>query len=590
MVNYYRYEPSLPASIIFIVIFALSSTLHLFQIIKTRTWFFLPFLVGSIFETVGFIGRAIGAEQAPDYTFGPYVLQTLLLLLGPTCYAASIYMILGRYIRQLKGEQFSLIRPSWLTKIFLLGDVISIALQGIGGEKLVSADTPDDRTKGENIIIGGLIVQVLFFGLFIAVTGLFHFRFARQSTGQPFIWQRLLVIIYVASALILIRSLFRMIEYIEGHDGELQSKEVYVLVLDAVPMTIASVSLNIFHPSKYMKSARKSLNDSDSEVGLSDPQGHSLGTMILPVSYQSPVEVEPILPISPASSNLSSSDLFAGRTGSPAEQLLERQLLHHFVQMTQRATDIQATWSLWILEQATHSPCVLNGILGISAFHLRRFNEFDKALEVASHEYMACAIEGHRKDLRSGMSKRNSSSVAAVCALVSIHASVNGYYLAGENDERMPHGWFISFRRSMNLLHTASPFIENPTVSQEFKTIYPTIDKTTHPNPFSFLLYYNLTSTDINQEEVSICMPAVAYLSYIYAEMTTRKPLRFPAALSAKFIDLIKAKNPRALSINGYFFMVVKQGRQLWLIDGAPEREFDTIMRCLPMEWWSVMD
>ncbi|KAJ4124015.1 hypothetical protein NW765_007061 [Fusarium oxysporum] len=118
---------------------------------------------------------------------------------------------------------------------------------------------------------------------------------------------------------------------------------------------------------------------------------------ILPVSYQSPVEVEPILPISPASSNLSSSDLFAGRTGSPAEQLLERQLLHHFVQMTQRATDIQATWLLWILEQATHSPYVLNGILGISAFHLRRFNEFDKALEVASHEYMACAIEGHRK-------------------------------------------------------------------------------------------------------------------------------------------------------------------------------------------------
>uniref|UniRef100_A0A0D2YEL1 Protein RTA1 n=1 Tax=Fusarium oxysporum (strain Fo5176) TaxID=660025 RepID=A0A0D2YEL1_FUSOF len=179
-------------------------------------------------ETVGFIGRAIGAEQAPDYTFGPYVLQTLLLLLGPTCYAASIYMILGRYILQLKGEQFSLIRPSWLTKIFLLGDVISIALQGI---------------------------------------------------AQPFIWQRPLVVIYVASALILIRSLFRMIEYIEGHDGELQSKEVYVLVLDAVPMTIASVSLNIFHPSKYMKSARKSLDDSDSEVGLSDPQGHSLGTM-----------------------------------------------------------------------------------------------------------------------------------------------------------------------------------------------------------------------------------------------------------------------------------------------------------------------
>ncbi|KAF5597978.1 RTM1 [Fusarium pseudoanthophilum] len=280
MVNYYRYEPSLPISIIFIVIFALSSALHLFQIIKTRTWFFLPFLVGSIFEAVGFIGRAIGAEQAPDYTFGPYVMQNLLLLLGPTCYAASIYMILGRYIRQLNGERFSLIRPSWLTKIFLLGDVISIALQGVGGGKLVNADSPDDRTTGENIIIAGLTVQILFFGLFIAVTGLFHFRFARHSTSRPSSWQRLLVVIYVASVLILIRSLFRMIEYIEGHDGELQSKEVYVLVLDAIPMAIASVGLNLFHPSKYIETRRKSLENSDSEVALSDLQGRSLGTAV----------------------------------------------------------------------------------------------------------------------------------------------------------------------------------------------------------------------------------------------------------------------------------------------------------------------
>ncbi|KAM0227201.1 hypothetical protein ACHAPO_011738 [Fusarium lateritium] len=260
MVNYYRYEPSLPVSIIFVVIFSLSSALHLFQIIKTRTWFFFPFLVGSIFEAVGFIGRAIGAGEAPDYTFGPYVLQNLLLLLGPTCYAASIYMILGRYILQLGGQQFSPIRPGWLTKIFLLGDVISILLQGIGGGKLVNADTPDDRTTGENIIIAGLTVQILFFGLFICVTGLFHFRFARHSKTRP------------------IRSIFRMVEYIEGHDGELQSKEVYILVLDAIPMAIASVGLNIFHPSEYMNNRSKVSKDSDSEVAFDNHGGLAFGT------------------------------------------------------------------------------------------------------------------------------------------------------------------------------------------------------------------------------------------------------------------------------------------------------------------------
>ncbi|KAF4969428.1 hypothetical protein FSARC_3359 [Fusarium sarcochroum] len=222
-------------------------------------------------ESIGFIGRAIGAEESSDYTFGPYVLRSLLLLLGPTCYAASIYMILGRLIRRLKGEQFSLIRPGWLTKIFLLRDIISIALQGIGGGKVVNADTPE---SAENIIIGGLTVQILFFGLFVAVTGLFHFQFAKDFTKRPsnfgFNWQRFLVVIYVASILILIRSLFRMIEYIEGHDGELQSKEVYVYVFDAVLMAIASIGFNIFHPSKYLNGSREVTDDSDSEIPLGD--------------------------------------------------------------------------------------------------------------------------------------------------------------------------------------------------------------------------------------------------------------------------------------------------------------------------------
>lgn len=204
--------------------------------------------------------------------------------------------------------------------------------------------------------------------------------------------------------------------------------------------------------------------------------------------------------------------------------------------------------------------------------------------------YMARAIQGHRKDLSGGMDKRNTSSVAAACVIVFIHANVYECFIAGDDEERMPHDWIISSQRCMSLFQMASPLIENPIISHEFKTIQPNIDKTIHPNPFSFLLYYNPISTDANEEEVAICTPSVAYLSYVYAEMTTRKPLRFPAALSTHFVDLIKAKNPRALAISGYFFMVVKQGRQLWLIDGAPEREFDIIMRSLPRSWWPVMD
>ena len=84
-------------------------------------------------EIIGYTGRAINAsEPSGEWAEGPYLIQALFLLLGPPFYAASIYMVLGRLIRLLKAEKFSMVRLNWLTKIFLFGDVASIAAQGIG--------------------------------------------------------------------------------------------------------------------------------------------------------------------------------------------------------------------------------------------------------------------------------------------------------------------------------------------------------------------------------------------------------------------------------------------------------------------------
>jgi hypothetical protein len=43
----YRYDPSLAAAIIFIILFLLISAVHLYQMIRTRTWIFIPFVVGG---------------------------------------------------------------------------------------------------------------------------------------------------------------------------------------------------------------------------------------------------------------------------------------------------------------------------------------------------------------------------------------------------------------------------------------------------------------------------------------------------------------------------------------------------------------
>lgn len=47
---YYHYEPSLPAAIAAIALFGISSLLHLFQMVRSRTWFLIPFVLGCFCE------------------------------------------------------------------------------------------------------------------------------------------------------------------------------------------------------------------------------------------------------------------------------------------------------------------------------------------------------------------------------------------------------------------------------------------------------------------------------------------------------------------------------------------------------------
>lgn len=44
----YQYEPSVAAAALFIGLFAITTALHLYQMIRTRTWFFIPFVCGGI--------------------------------------------------------------------------------------------------------------------------------------------------------------------------------------------------------------------------------------------------------------------------------------------------------------------------------------------------------------------------------------------------------------------------------------------------------------------------------------------------------------------------------------------------------------
>ncbi|EAA61944.1 hypothetical protein AN9111.2 [Aspergillus nidulans FGSC A4] len=163
-------------------------------------------------------------------------MQSVLLLVAPALFAASIYMYLGRIIALVRGEKFSFIRVSWMTKIFVAGDVLSFLMQSSGAGILVT----NSQQMGENIIVGGLFVQIIFFGFFVTCSFIFQRRISSNANAlgnaSTTPWLKHLYALYGSSILILIRSIFRVVEYLQGWDGYLLRNEAFIYVFDALLM------------------------------------------------------------------------------------------------------------------------------------------------------------------------------------------------------------------------------------------------------------------------------------------------------------------------------------------------------------------
>ncbi|THY30213.1 RTA1 like protein [Aureobasidium pullulans] len=249
--NVYPYDASVAAAVLFTILFFILSIIHLYQLLRTRTWYLLPFLIGGIFEGVGYAFRTVSIKQSPDYTLPPYAIQLILPLIAPALLSATMYMSLGRIILVTQAEAVAPIRRTWLTKLFVTGDILSFLAQALGGAILAQQKASSYNT-GRWIIIVGLVIQVLFFGLFLITSVMFHVRLNKMPTlaSQKFAWKRHLSALYAGSALILVRSIYRLIEYLEDAGGYLITHEAFAYVFDALLMFAVMIVFCWVHPSE----------------------------------------------------------------------------------------------------------------------------------------------------------------------------------------------------------------------------------------------------------------------------------------------------------------------------------------------------
>lgn len=313
----YRYTPSLAAAVVAVAVFAILTALHTWRLLRARAFYFTAFTMGGIckwsireagrrpftlawskksqcdgnqqkltvqkppVQTIGYAGRVW--SHYDKYSLGGFIIQAILILVAPALYAASIYMILGRLIRAVKGEHLSLIPVQWVTRIFVTGDVIAFTLQA-GGGGIQAAGTLELYETGEKIIIAGLFVQIVIFGFFVVTSVLFHVRLIKNptaiATSEAIPWTRYLTVLYVTSAIILVRSIFRVIEYLQGNAGYLISHEIFLYIFDALLMALTMAIFVVWYVEHLDGTRRRKTVDDrhlseSSDYGMVDAPTHS---------------------------------------------------------------------------------------------------------------------------------------------------------------------------------------------------------------------------------------------------------------------------------------------------------------------------
>lgn len=209
-------------------------------------------------EVIGFIARIAAAYDTSK--LGSYIIQQMFILLPPVLFAASIYMVLARIIRATEGDKFSMIRPSRLTKTFVWGDVFAFYIQG-GGGGLTAMGSKQTTSKinfalmGQWIIIGGLALQMLIFGFFCLTAFTFQKRYQKYLDTASSVpvwpeWKEMMHMLYGVSGLIMIRTIFRVVEFAAGTTNYLISHEWPIYIFDVVLMFGVLVLFFVYHPSR----------------------------------------------------------------------------------------------------------------------------------------------------------------------------------------------------------------------------------------------------------------------------------------------------------------------------------------------------
>ncbi|KAI0827219.1 RTA1-domain-containing protein [Trametes gibbosa] len=279
--NPYGYVPTEWICILFIVLFSISTAIHVGQTFWSRLWWlFGTTALAGLIEIIGWSGR-LWSSISPTL-LDPFLMQITTTIIAPTPLIAANFVILGQIIKRL-GQQYSRLTAMWYTIIFCSCDVVALIVQAVGGAKASTAvQNNQDPNPGGHIMLGGIAFQLAAVSIYMILAAEFLLRYHfdkpynRKGGALPksYAFDRGTKYMVIGLALdgvfILVRSIYRTIELTDGWRGRIIRTQVYFNVLDGAMIVLAMFTLNFFHPGLLLGKAdrwnAKQLSEGDSET------------------------------------------------------------------------------------------------------------------------------------------------------------------------------------------------------------------------------------------------------------------------------------------------------------------------------------
>ncbi|KAM3435971.1 hypothetical protein NHJ13734_005304 [Beauveria thailandica] len=252
----WAYNPSFPLAVVGCIVYGLLFIAITYTTwIKHRAWFFSAVVVGAMVEVAGYVCRAYSAKN--QTVLVPYILTLTLTVLAPVFIAAGNYLLISRLILCVLAPAHHCIlgiAGRLITPIFVTFDILSFVVQDNGSAIASTGNWRGPEEKiGRYTLIGGLLLQLLAFGLFLAVFGRFNFLANRFAVPDaPVSWRKVVRAVYISSIAIMMRCIYRVCEFAKGMQGYAFRTEWLFWVFETIPMIFAIGVFCVWHPLQYL--------------------------------------------------------------------------------------------------------------------------------------------------------------------------------------------------------------------------------------------------------------------------------------------------------------------------------------------------